>query len=284
MTLDFQAPKTVDGVKRLAKRLRQQQGLRHARALDQAAQIAGFDNFIHAVRQLPATALAPNVRPADLSPPGIESRVTVGWRDREAGGSGMETATVRLSRSLDQLITPSLLRKAARLGDLRRVNEQHLAARTLGRSRMAARRDACQAARTLQFMDATGLRPSMSRRRVYPFGDYGKAIPGMDHPTTWYDPRAKAHLIADEPYRSGPDQAERRAAWAEQYGYVIVRTSGWGMYYPDGGCELYLIADASKGYDLKPLVAAVDALGAPMSQDPWNGLSQGLDLDLLWPS
>lgn len=45
-------PSTIDGIKRFAKRLKVETGLQHARALDAAAQAAGFSNFMHARRTL----------------------------------------------------------------------------------------------------------------------------------------------------------------------------------------------------------------------------------------
>ncbi|MBX9453208.1 MAG: hypothetical protein KL801_15475 [Mesorhizobium sp.] len=45
-------PSTIDGIKRFAKRLKVETGLQHARALDAAAQAAGFSNFTHARRTL----------------------------------------------------------------------------------------------------------------------------------------------------------------------------------------------------------------------------------------
>ncbi|WP_114947645.1 hypothetical protein [Microvirga calopogonii] len=43
-------PSSIDGIKRLAKQIKAQKGLQHARALDEAARTAGFQNFAHANR------------------------------------------------------------------------------------------------------------------------------------------------------------------------------------------------------------------------------------------
>jgi hypothetical protein len=45
-------PSTIGGIKRLAWRMKKEQGIQHARALDNAAQQAGFSNYIHALREL----------------------------------------------------------------------------------------------------------------------------------------------------------------------------------------------------------------------------------------
>ncbi len=45
-------PSSLDGLKRLAKEIKAERGLQHARALDEAARLAGFSNFAHARRSL----------------------------------------------------------------------------------------------------------------------------------------------------------------------------------------------------------------------------------------
>lgn len=41
-------PSTMDGIKRLAKSIKAERGIKHLLALDAAAQSAGFQNFGHA--------------------------------------------------------------------------------------------------------------------------------------------------------------------------------------------------------------------------------------------
>lgn len=275
-------PTTLDGIKRLAKRIRAQQGLQHARALDQAAVQSGFNNWIDATRRLPvrppsAGPRKPNVRP------GYAVRITIGWRDREARQAGVESLSVRLSRPLLEVVSPAQMRIADRLGHLRVIGDNHLAARDLDHSQQSARWAICQALRTLQFIDVTGLRPSTSRYRAYPNGAYRAEAPGVDHPTTWYDPKAKAYLIADEPYPMSDSRLQERAAWADEHGFIIAKADRWGMYRPDGGVEFYLITDGRKGYDPSPLIAAVNALGAPISEAPWSGTSTAFDAARLQP-
>jgi serine/threonine-protein kinase len=45
-------PSSIEGIKRQAKRIKAERGLQHARALDEAAVLAGYQNFIHASRVL----------------------------------------------------------------------------------------------------------------------------------------------------------------------------------------------------------------------------------------
>lgn len=43
---------TIDGLKRAAKRLKKEQGIKHADALERIACEAGFQNYQHALRSL----------------------------------------------------------------------------------------------------------------------------------------------------------------------------------------------------------------------------------------
>lgn len=45
-------PSTLDGIKRLANRVKKERGIRHMQALDEAAHAAGYQNFTHARNQL----------------------------------------------------------------------------------------------------------------------------------------------------------------------------------------------------------------------------------------
>lgn len=68
-------------------------------------------------------------------------------------------------------------------------------------SRIASEDWITQVARTLRFMDLTGLVPSS--REIYGFQTFSKdqRLPGQDHATTWRDPVTKALVMLDEPYR-----------------------------------------------------------------------------------
>jgi hypothetical protein len=58
-----------------------------------------------------------------------------------------------------------------------------------------------------------------------------------------------------------------------RHNWEIVTTRWRGMYNPDGGCELYLAADRSKGYSLAPIAARLDKTADPIIEANWNGLS-----------
>lgn len=45
-------PSTVDGIKQLAKKIKRELSTTHTEALDVASRQAGYENFVHARRQL----------------------------------------------------------------------------------------------------------------------------------------------------------------------------------------------------------------------------------------
>jgi len=260
-------PSTLDGIRRLAKSIKSTQGLQHAKALDEAARIAGHQNYSHAFRTLGGDPKG------SVPPPGHRVFITVYWTDRDAKTKGRETLTIDLSIALEALLSPAHLRNARYLAGMRLEGPDHLVQQQyLASSQSAARSEACKAARTLTFMMATGLKPSGSGSRAYPGGDFQKAVPGNDHATIWFDPASKTYVYADEPYQGAVNHlATERAAWSQRHGYAIAKPSWEGMYSPDGGTELFLIA--KKGYSLAPLVAALDRLPKPMAAADWNGES-----------
>jgi hypothetical protein len=258
-------PSTLDGIKRYAKTLKTSLQVTHAAALDAAAVAAGFQNFMHARRQL---GEKPRTTPSHVA------YITTYWRVRETGQSGQETLPVPLATPLDQLVQPAHLRSARHFSGFRFAGTDHLTRNLNSGSQSDARRLVCAAARTLAFMEATGLRPSAGHSRTYPSGSVQNAVPGKDHYSEWYDPTTRSHVFVDEPY-TGREQGipDDRLRWAHKHSWEIVRTSWAGMYYPEGDCALYLAADKRNGHRLKPIVAALDSLPPPIVEMSWNGES-----------
>lgn len=257
-------PSTLGGIKRLAKSIKVDRGIQHARALDAAAQAAGFENFRH----------AQNVLPDGQSHPRHPVFLTVYWRDKKSGERGRETLKLELDILWSELIRPTQFGVVRGLRRFKQEGPDHLARTELADSQNAARGYVCHAARTLQFMCATGLQPSKSHSRAYPGGRSSNAVPGQDHDSAWYDRKTKRYLLVDEPYEeSAKSRDQERQKWAQHHGFLIVKPSWPGMYYPEGGSRLYLIADAERGIPLQPVVAALDRLPAPIVKEPWSGES-----------
>lgn len=261
-------PSTLDGIKRLTRSIKIEKGIQHTSALDKAARMAGFQNFRHARNMLHDGGGPERQRTSH------RTYITVYWRDRESKRNGRETLSVSLSQQWSELISPRHFQNHRALIHFRPESPDHLERRDLVQSQSQARRAACATARTLQFIDATKLRPSKSHSKAYPGGRSINAIPGRDHYSIWYDANTKRYLFADEPYEAAAVSKEaERTAWAQRHGYVTAKPAWPGMYNPDGGSRLYLVTDAEKGIPLEPIIAALERLPPPIVEEAWNGES-----------
>ncbi len=259
-------PSSLEGIRRLATSIKREQGIKHLLAMDEAARRAGFQNLRHAQKSLEG-------RKAANKPPVFRVFLTAYWRNREAATSGRETLAIDLSAPWPDLLKPTELRSARGLGNFLPEGPDHLAARQLLRSQDGAREAVCHAARTLQFVAATQLRPSSGYTRAYPKGKAGKQVPGQDHVCVWFDGQRR-YLIADEPYEEAVQRhRSERASWNLSNGYTELKSSWSGMHYPDGGTRLYLLSHKDNGVPLEPIIKALDKLPAPYSAFDWKGVS-----------
>lgn len=257
-------PSTVDGIKRLAKSIKATQGIQHASALDEAARLAGFQNFKQARNELETKS----------PPPKHRIFLTAYWNNRKRGESGRETLVIELSVPWGDLITPLQFKHHRALSPFRADGPDHLTTNLRLQEQSHARRAVCALARTLHFMDATKLRPSRGYSRALPKGDWRNAIPGHDHYSLWYQPETKRYLFVDEPYEpAAQSHREAREAWARMHGFFVIKPTWAGMYAPDVGSRLYLVSDETKGVALPPIVAALDRLPPAMVEEMWNGVS-----------
>jgi len=267
-------PTTLAGVKRYAKTLKAAGDIPHAKALDAAAAAAGYQNYVHARRTLEGAKARP----------GHRVYISVPWREQKGSVSGQEILVITLTAALSALVKPHHLKAARHLGVFRIAAADHLACEAVGHGQSNARRMACAAARTLTFMEATGLRPSAGGRRAYPGGRYGNAMPGHDHSSEWFDPTTKAYVFVDEPYeRAVEGIAPDRQAWADKHRWLITRPTWKGMYNPDGGCELYLACDPARGFDLDATTTALNALPPALVEAAWNGRTAAMTPPFISP-
>lgn len=259
-------PSSLEGISRLATAIKREKGIKHLQAMDEAAQRAGFQNLRHAQNVLGGTKAT--------KPPVFRVFLTAYWRDSEAATSGRETLTIDLSARWTDLLTTAELRSARGLDKFRPEGPDHLAARYVQRSQNVARGVVCHAARTLQFVAATRLRPSSGYTRAYPRGRAAdKRVPGQDHVCVWFDSE-KRYLIADEPYDGDAERnREERARWCLANGYNEAKSSWPGMHNPDDGTRLYLLSSKDNGVPLEPIIKALERLQSLYSEADWNGES-----------
>ncbi|MET3524415.1 DUF5623 domain-containing protein [Mesorhizobium abyssinicae] len=256
-------PTTLEGVKSLAAQLRKERGIKHATALDLAAQAASCSNFRNAQRLL--VQRGPEAtRPYVL--------LSIYWCDKERKyASGRETLKIVLSRPILEICGRYALKKVRGFGNLRMVAEDHFICDDLVQSQEYARDRLCTAERSIRFMEHTGLRPPRSSREADPKTLARDQLPGRDHSTSWIDPSSGQFILIDEPYDGAPDKA-KRAAWAARTGWSSVKTAWPGMYRPYE-CDLYIVTDARSGYDLDALAASIDAMPPPLTAESWPGES-----------
>jgi hypothetical protein len=254
-------PSTVEGIKSLAAQIRKEQGMKHSVALDLAAKAANFANYKHALRTLSDRRKLPESTYVLL---------TAYWYDRGNGHRvGRETLRVSLRRPILETCPRSDLKLVRGFGWLRMVAPDHFVRDAIAGSQSNAREDLTSAARSLRFMEYTGLRPSRGFRKTYPKGVVEEKLPGNDHATNWIDPSTGQFILIDEPYSGVPDEA-KRAAWAQRVGWQVIKTSWPGMYFPHS-CDLYVAADVRGGYDLGKLVSEIDAMPPPLLEKHWAG-------------
>ncbi len=256
MSMEQLRPKTIAGIKNLAKAIRKRDGITHSEALDAASVQARFSNFKHAQRVLGSSTFIP------ISVPKFSVYLTVSWRDRKSGGAGSETIRVAVDRSLDDMIKPAQYKHTRGLGRFKRWASDHLVSEYVADSSDDALNKACAGGRTLQFICATQLRPSTaSKSRPKGYGD--TRIPGLDHASTWFDPATKRYIVVDEPYSAAiAHRGQEREAWSNNYGWDVIKAPWAGMYYPDGGSEMYLLSERAKGLPVKVVYDALAKIDA----------------------
>ncbi|WP_374275963.1 hypothetical protein [Brevundimonas sp.] len=253
--LSISTPKTLSGIKSLANTIRREKGIPHYQALDEAARRAGSENWAHALRYFPSTS------PTTA----YWCEFVVHWWDRDDRTAGAEHLRLPITMPLSKLVTQERLLRASYIGGFSKEGTEYLVDRSMrAPSKSTATWQAMRAARTLQFMEATGLRPSASRLRHHPEGRWELRVPGYDHGTKWFSPLNRTYLLIDEPYGARDNDLER-AEWAARYGRQIVRPPWGGMHNPDGGTVAYLIAE--QGIDLANVCKAVEGLEA--AQTSW---------------
>lgn len=274
-------PSTLDGIKRLAKSIKRDQHCNHSTALNIAAQQAGFSNFKHA-----QNSIKPSVKTIALQSTHCIF-ISMSWWDKQSNIRGCELLNVPLSRPLQSLISPSHLGLHKDLYHFRQDAHDHLDSTKCAAGQDDAREYICTAARVIQFIDATDLRPSKSHSRVYPRSNSNNRIPKQDHYTSWYHPETKTYILADEPY--GPavqslSDIEARTAWAIKHEFVLVKSLWQGMYNPSGNSELYLAAPKSQANLIDKIVHALNLLPTPYLVENWQGKSLDSISDFNSPS
>lgn len=135
----------------------------------------------------------------------------------------------------------------------------------------AAQEVVCTAAATIQFMEASGLRPA-AKRIPSEWMRLTHSLPGRDHSLFWIDPATGQIVFSDEPYKDSPEFLAERTNWAKRQGMILMAPKWPGMYVP-GQSALYLLAREDYGPTLAAEVRKLDALPNPPVAEDWKGES-----------
>lgn len=261
MDQSYTPPSTITGISRLAKAIGRDRGIKYTLALDQAAQIAGFQNHKHAKRQLALVAPAVPLQSLYL---------TVYWHNRETEPfSGRCTVEVQLPQST-LIFLPSLKARGFwLLGGFELESGDHLRAMSNATSQDRAKKRILDAVRELQFCAATGLRPMRKmadKRRV----SFLQELPGQDHLSLWVEADSGNWLALDEPYpgRLDTNQAKREG-WIAAKGLKTNKPDWDGLYLPGSSIPILVASDA----DLQNRVANIVKQLPPLPSMDWSTLS-----------
>ncbi|MCP3463488.1 hypothetical protein [Bradyrhizobium sp. CCGUVB23] len=151
--------------------------------------------------------------------------ISVLWRDRATKATGCEILKMQLGKPLDALLKPAQYKASRGLGTMRREGPDHLADTYTASSREAA----CEAARTIQFIEAAQLIRSKAKRS-FPRGQFQHRMPGSDHDAAWFDPAAKTFIRTNEPYAHSVTREQNE--WADRHGWAVAASPWKGMYAP----------------------------------------------------
>lgn len=251
-------PTSLAGIKRLASSIKKQTGTKHSSALNEAAIIAGFNNFKEA-----RNCIGSQVVKSTLS-----LYITAYWREAR-GGTGRETLEIPVRRQWSAELTLSQLRRTRFLRHFRFDAVDHLETPEDLGSQDFARQRIIGAVRELTFMEASGLRPLSGRlpasiRRAY-------KLPHRDHASEWRNPDTGAAFLVDEPYGNPERLLAERQTWSATHRFEVALCQWNGMYSP-GHSHLFVTAERGDS-SLARIVSRVDALPPPAGDDEWSGTS-----------
>lgn len=231
-------------LKNRARRIAREDGVPRQHAHDLAAQRGGYQNYAHALRLLPVGD----------APERFAVEIRQRWREREPRRWGDASFSVALASPLDVLLRPhqfvEYLAGCETSGPTTLVSDGFM--RDLDETRI----DIGKIARALQFIDATGLRPS-SARRIYPKGSWYNRPPIADHDHGWYDAEARVHILSTEPYRDDAATLPEQLAWEEKWGWATLPIA-WGSMY-GFGTSLYLLCPKAYLPRLREKAARLEA-------------------------
>ncbi|WP_274644676.1 hypothetical protein [Pseudomonas serbica] len=265
MSVSFHTVRSLNGLKNRAKTLAAERSLGHMKSLDIAAQELGYSSYKKAQQVLPASMTM--------------IRVKVRWHEPRYNLKGSETLEYPFIRPLGQMLAPAKGRRRQRLGMFVMTSPNVLEVMYPGfpMTQVEARRRACQTIRELMLMEALDITPAPARINAWPTEigtdrhKYEVRMPGTDHYSVWVTQQGAA-LIVNEPYHDNSG-LPLQAGWCADKGYDIVTPTWPGMWNPEIGTRMSILARKDSGLDLQDMAKKLDNLPNDFSQSKWPGLS-----------
>lgn len=228
MTATFDIfPSTIDGIKRKAKSIGRTNKLPHYQALDAAARQSGFEDY-HQARKV--------LQQPEQNVPLLHSIfLSAYWRDTSVkpNSSGLETLEIKLGKPLTSILSKYQCSYARNLQGFFCEYSDHLEMRGNAENQARAKELLTRGALTLQFLEATGLRPVTTKAQRVAMKK-AEEIPFSDHISSWVSADTEDWLVLDEPYAHVTHQSKLdvRDAWVKAKGFHWARPNWGGLYYP----------------------------------------------------
>lgn len=270
MTYATLKPTTHVGIKSLAREIKRTLRVTHYAALDLAAKQSGFASYRAAF----------NAMEADRQKSPIRFRLFLSawwWDEREKRG-GRETLEVDTPKPNREFVSSYQMAQNRHLRRFRARGPDHWVERDHCVSQEQARLHIAAVARTLLFIETTGLRPTAKIIMKSAPNDDEDGLPYRDHCSTWFDPVSRQYVVTDEPYigrinAKGEAFNSKRVKWTANHSWTCMAVEWGGMYYPDFGTRLFMLAATSGGFDLESTVSRLNALPPPVGSIEWTGAS-----------
>lgn len=178
---------------------------------------------------------------------------------------------IQLTRKLSSFVRPRHLKMIDRFDRFQFIGLHHIHAH-LGRTSEAhAFESLCKAARTIRFMDRTGLLPTSEE--IYGFNTFSPQhrLPGQDHATTWRDPETNVIVLLDEPRGYVDTLFDDRDDWAAHHGFAVRRLNYAGTYRPGCGLVCDLVYRVEQKSFVQKIIERIEKLDLlPEIEDSWR--------------
>lgn len=222
-------PSSLAGIKRLAKKIKAEEGIPHQVSQNIAAQRAGYENYRHAYSSIKNAPSKVKV-----------AYITVYWKSEN--DSGRLTLGVPLEVTIAELLSAHQVRYSTpRLFGFKLEFKDHIERIHDVSTFMAANEAALEAASALLFVQMTGLLspPGTQQKKLT---SLIKQLPGSDHPSFWSAPGdPEKWVILDEPYAEFD-----RKDWAQEHG--VGSSPAWNQGIYRGGHQPTTVFAATDEY------------------------------------